>query len=90
MEQAKLKQAFITSDHRIYEEIEFYDEVCQFFLSAKTVRILYDLQSQLEMMTDGRHECPFTRIAEDAKELEDCFKKALKQIKFKPLRRIER
>lgn len=78
---------FITEDNRIYDDMSFSDDALFYDLNAKTVMALYDLQTMIEMVTEGEHEMPFDAVLRDAKLLDKSFKKALKAIKFKPITR---
>jgi len=84
------KAAFVSSDHRVYEDIEFWDEFSVWHINAKTLLQLYNLQSQIENMLDGGNEMPFDGIVEQAKELQDEFKKVVKAIGYKPIHKKQR
>lgn len=80
-------KGFVTEDHRIYDKVEFSDDAMYYLLDEATLIALYDLQTSIEMVTEGGHEMPFSQVIEDAKMLDESFKKALAAIKFKPLTR---
>ena len=82
--------AFVSHDFRLYDSIEFWDDACVIEFDAETVRKLLDFQCYLEMINSGHHECPFTQILDDAKELNKSFRAAMKAIKFKPITKKEK
>lgn len=83
--------AFITEDHRIYDEITVSDDACFYELNAVTVERLYNLQLEIERMSEGfGSEMSFHSVEQYAKELREAFEGALAAIKFKPLERKKR
>lgn len=81
----KIKAAFVSDDLRIYEEIEFWDDTSVWHIPAKTILALYELQTQIEMMKDGRHELAFDDVVRDAQDLKESFDKAVAAIGYKPI-----
>lgn len=79
--------AFVSCDHRIYEHIEFWDKDCMWEIPAKTILRLYELQSQIDWMSDGGCENPFTDVSRAAIELEKLFAAAVAQTKADPIRK---
>lgn len=85
-----LKTGFVTSDLRIYREIEMSDDACFYQLDAATVHALHDLQSSLEMVDDGSLETSFNDLVEEAKMLQSAYEKLKACLKFKPILRTPR
>ncbi len=81
------KVAFVTEDHRVYDEITVSDDAMYYDLDAETLYALYDLQLQIEMVVESGYEMSFLEIEKSASDLRKVFDKALAAIKFKPLRR---
>lgn len=83
--------AFITEDHRIYDEIMLSDDAVYYTFDGMTAIALYDLQCNLERMSEDLHsEMSFRSVEEFAKELRESYEAALAAIKFKPLERKKR
>ena len=85
-----LKAGFVSEDHRIYQEIEFWDDCSVWYIPAPTLLALHNLQTQIEQMKDGFLETSFDEIVDHAKELQDAFQKAVKAVGFKPIRKSKR
>lgn len=86
----KIKAAFITEDHRIYTEMELSDDGFYYELNAETTEALYDLQLVLEMSYDGMAENNFLTMVDAAQMLETAFKKIMKSLNYKPLKRAKK
>lgn len=84
------KAAFVSNDFRVYEEIEFWDEHSIWHIPAKTILALYNMQSQIELMTDEGQEQAFDQVLRTAKELEDAFKEVLKEVGYAPITKKKR
>jgi hypothetical protein len=84
---SKLKAAFVSPDHRLYEEIEFWDEFAVWHIPAKTLLALYNLQTSIEQMTEGDRELYLGDLRDAAKEFDDAFNAVVTAIGFKPIRK---
>lgn len=82
---SKIKAAFVSSDHRIYEEIEFWDNYAVWHIPAKTLLALYNLQASIEQMTEGDRELFMGDLKDAAKEFDDAFNEAVAAIGLKPI-----
>lgn len=81
-----MKAGFVSSDHRVYEEIEFWDDASSWYIPAKTILALYNLQTTIEHLTEGDYELFMGDLKSAAKELDDAFKKAIEEIRFQPIK----
>ena len=86
----EVKAGFVSPDHRIYQEIEFWDDASVWHIPASTILALHNLQTQIEHMKDGYLEVSFAEVVEHAKELQDAFNKAVEAVGYKPLRLAKR
>lgn len=77
----KLKAGFVSPDHRVYSEIEFWDDACILSIPAKTPHALYDLQSHIDLIKDGDWEMNgFDDVVSTAKDLQKAFNAAIKAL----------
>jgi len=81
------KFGFITEDYRVYDVIQFSDEAGITEVYPETLSSLIDLQHHIEMLMSHRNEMPFTELVLAAQGLQDCFRKAVESIHYKPLKR---
>lgn len=81
---------FVTNDHRIYDEIEFWDDDCCYEFSPGTALALYNLQCEIERMgEDLGSEMSFNSVVQYATDLRKAYRGVLKQLKIKPLRKVK-
>ncbi len=74
---------FVSSDHRIYETIEFWDNEFSWKITSKEFLEASDFLNQLRMMGDGHLETSFKELLHHSKELQDRFNKIVETLKVK-------
>lgn len=92
IEQRKNPHCFVTEDFRVYDTMGFSDGELYYELPPNTLIALMNLQDGIEFMSGhcGGYEMGFDNLVRHAKDLEETWRKALEQIKFKPLVRKKR
>jgi len=83
----KVRAGFTSKDNRFYSSVTLSDDACYYEIDAETLHELFQLQTHIEMLSDGGYEMAFGKMKEHVEALDEQYNKTLKAIQFKPLKK---